>query len=110
MVPVVKQKGMVVVLTAQLQATLANSHGQHCLLDILGAFPHAAFSELEMDITRWLAQKLGVSGLPSIRVVKSHRNKVLNLAGSQPRLIKSTIGNFYCKTNLGRILAHVRTP
>ncbi len=62
-----------------------------------------------MEITRWVAAKLGVRDLPSIRVVKSHRSEVLKLAGSQPQVLKSAIGNLYCKTSLARILAHVST-
>ncbi|THG93047.1 hypothetical protein EW026_g8075 [Hermanssonia centrifuga] len=79
---------------------------KHCLLDILGAFLCAAFSEAEMEITRWVAAKLGVRNLPSIHIVKIHRSKVLKLAGTQPQVLKSAIGNLYCKTSLASILAH----
>ncbi len=62
-----------------------------------------------MEITRWVAAKLGVRNLPSIHIVKIHRSKVLKLAGTQPQVLKSAIGNLYCKTSLASILAHVST-
>lgn len=60
-----------------------------------------------MNITRWYASKLGVQNLPSIRVVKAHRQGIMDLAGSHPRVHRSQLGNIYCKTTIASILSHV---
>ncbi|KAJ3542935.1 hypothetical protein NM688_g5919 [Phlebia brevispora] len=79
---------------------------KQCLLDVLSAFPRGSFSEAEMEITRWFASRLGVSNIPTVRTVKHRRELIRTLAGTKPRLLKSRIGNLYCKATIAQIIAH----
>ena len=76
-------------------------------MDIMSAFPLAMFSENEIDVTRWFAEKLGVRGLPSVRQVKDHRSRALNVAGVDSQTVESAHGNLYTHNDIRRILEHV---
>ncbi|KAJ7138522.1 hypothetical protein C8R43DRAFT_1132056 [Mycena crocata] len=77
---------------------------EEALLDIMTAFPRSVFSEPELEATRWFASKCGVDHLPSIRQVKSHRSKVLDLCGAAVKTVDGTLGNTFAVLDLGRLL------
>ena len=75
-----------------------------CLLDIMGAFPRALFSESEMAGARWLASKLGAKKLPSIWQVKLAHSGVLRAAGLSPHTSVSEQGNMYTVEDFCQII------
>ncbi|TBU25646.1 hypothetical protein BD311DRAFT_852410, partial [Dichomitus squalens] len=77
-----------------------------CLMDITGAFPRALFSESELEVMRWFASKTGSRKLPSIRQVKTSREAVLRVAGSNPRLYQGQCGHLYAATDFPTIIKH----
>ncbi|KAI0263906.1 hypothetical protein BC834DRAFT_970983 [Gloeopeniophorella convolvens] len=79
---------------------------EHCLIDVLGAFPRSAFSEADLDVVRWFAMKLGVRQLPTAHTVKRQRDTILSLAGTSPVIVKGTHGNVFSSASLARVLAH----
>lgn len=81
---------------------------EECLLDIMAGFPRSCFSEKELDATRWFARKNGITGLPTIKQVKNHRNVIANVAGVSPRLVDGTQGNYFAINDWLKIIKHVR--
>ncbi|KAI0739792.1 hypothetical protein C8Q80DRAFT_1357527 [Daedaleopsis nitida] len=77
-----------------------------CLMDVMGAFPRALFSESELTAARWLAGRMGSIHLPSIRKIKLTREAVLRVAGVNPRLFKGKCGHLYAVNDLSTIIAH----
>ncbi|KAH9851930.1 hypothetical protein C2E23DRAFT_780036 [Lenzites betulinus] len=77
-----------------------------CLLDTTGAFPRSLFSESEMNAVRWYASKNGAQRLPTIRQVKLARERVLNVAGVDPRTHSGQCGHLYTTTDLNKLIAH----
>ncbi|KAJ6460727.1 hypothetical protein DFH09DRAFT_1496906, partial [Mycena vulgaris] len=79
---------------------------QECLLDIMSGFPRACFSEKELNATRWYAKKNGVSGQPTIKQVKNHREDILNVAGLDTKLVDGKLGNCFAVNDWFKILKH----
>ncbi|KAI0265464.1 hypothetical protein BC834DRAFT_989217, partial [Gloeopeniophorella convolvens] len=80
---------------------------QHCLLDVVGAFPRAVLSEKQLDVARWLAIELGApENLPAVNTVKNHRDSILSVAGSGVDASTSAFGRKYFVSSLASILAH----
>ncbi len=73
----------------------------------MGAFPRAVFSEPELNITRWFAEKCGVNDIPTVRQIKMRRKDILKLAGGNPAEMDGKLGNIYTLLDLKEILAHV---
>lgn len=78
-----------------------------CLLDVMGAFPRALFSESELGAARWLASKVGAKKLPTICQVKLAREAVQRVIGLAPETFKSQQGNVYTMEDIYRIVRHV---
>ncbi|KAH9941368.1 hypothetical protein B0H21DRAFT_710651 [Amylocystis lapponica] len=73
---------------------------ESCLMDIMGVFPRALFSESELEATKWFAERNGASGLPDIKAVKRQRDRVLQAASLKPMthegpMARSTDGKNY---------------
>ncbi|KAJ3559218.1 hypothetical protein NM688_g473 [Phlebia brevispora] len=79
---------------------------KEALLDILGAFPRSMFSETELEVTRWFAENLGITNLPSVKQVKDHRERILAVAGAAPKVIRSELGNLYAHNSIKVLLEH----
>ncbi|TFY59665.1 hypothetical protein EVJ58_g5640 [Rhodofomes roseus] len=77
---------------------------ESCLMDILGAFPRAVFSESEMSAAKWFAERHGASGLPDVKQVKRHRETILKAAGLDPTTHESSMGDRYTSCKLERIV------
>ncbi len=80
---------------------------QHCTLDILGGFPRSMYSESELEATRWFGHMNGMATLPSVKAVKRRRDQIVEVAGSKPKVLKSSKQNMYTMTSLATILEHV---
>ena len=71
------------------------------------AFPRSVFSETELEATLWFTAKCGVQDLPSIRQVKYHRNRVLEICGVNPEIVEGKLGNLFALNDFAKIVAHV---
>ncbi|TFY75510.1 hypothetical protein EWM64_g8502 [Hericium alpestre] len=76
-----------------------------CLTDLLSAFPCAVFSEAELEVVHWYATELGLKKLPSIKAVKQRRAQVIVLTGTEPRMLKGSLGHLYSVASLAKIIA-----
>lgn len=72
-------------------------------MDIMGSFPRSLFSENELKATRWFAAKNGTHDLPTVKVVKNHREQILEVAGASTTTYEGELQNFYA-ANDGRKL------
>ncbi len=80
---------------------------QEALLDTMAAFPRALFSGTELEVSRWLARELGVHGMPSVREVRNHCNRILTVAGVPTETVTSAHGNVYTYNSMEEIIRHV---
>ncbi|KAF9000376.1 hypothetical protein BDZ89DRAFT_1121660 [Hymenopellis radicata] len=81
-------------------------NAKEAYFDCMGAFPRAVFSEPELNITRWFAEKCGVDDIPTVRQIKTRRKDILKLAGGNPAEMDGKLGNIYTLLDLKEILAH----
>lgn len=65
------------------------------------------FSESELEATRWFGHVNGLSRLPSVKSVKRNRKDIVDVAGTNPEMFTSAMGNMYTMANLGAVLQHV---
>ncbi|KII85794.1 hypothetical protein PLICRDRAFT_115102, partial [Plicaturopsis crispa FD-325 SS-3] len=79
---------------------------QEALLDIMGAFPRALFSESELKATTWYAKKLGMPNVPSATQVKNHREAVHAITGITTHTVDGKLGNTFAFNDWKEILAH----
>ncbi|KZV76151.1 hypothetical protein PENSPDRAFT_747853 [Peniophora sp. CONT] len=80
---------------------------RECLMDLFGAFPRAVFSDDELEIVRWFAQKFSHGEkIPSARSLRRRRKAILRLAGSRPHDVVGTHKNHYTCTDLATLIQH----
>ncbi|KAI0633450.1 hypothetical protein C8Q77DRAFT_1157660 [Trametes polyzona] len=77
-----------------------------CLMDVMGAFPRALFSESELRAARWLAEKTGARSVPTIQQVKRAREAMLKIAGIEPMLYQGNCGHLYATTEFEKVIQH----
>ncbi|KAI0323277.1 hypothetical protein GY45DRAFT_1213627, partial [Cubamyces sp. BRFM 1775] len=68
--------------------------------------PRSLFSESELAGVRWLARRSGAQKIPTARQVKSSREKIVNVAGTSPRLHHGHCGNLYATADMATIIQH----
>ncbi|KAI0054859.1 hypothetical protein BV25DRAFT_1766987, partial [Artomyces pyxidatus] len=77
-----------------------------CMLDAMGAFPRALFSEAELRAIRWFAVKNGHSQIPTVSQVKQVRPTILQTAGLNTTTYTGRQGNVHAVNDWRQIIAH----
>ncbi len=65
------------------------------------------FSESEMEATRWFGHSNGLSKLPSVKSVKRDRKDIVDIAGTEPQMLTSAMGNMFTMADLATIIQDV---
>ena len=73
----------------------------------MSAFPRAVFSENELDAVKWFAERHGATGLPEVKQVKSHRDRILKAAGLDTQTHDGALGDRYSSCRIERIIEDV---
>jgi hypothetical protein len=80
---------------------------QETLLDLLDAFPRSQFSESQIESFRLFYELCGRASLPTIDMIKNHRDVLQEIAGACPVTHEGALGNHYTMATLAVILRHV---
>ena len=73
----------------------------------MAAFPRSLFSDMELEVSRWMATQLGVHDMPTVREVRNHREQVRQVAGVPSTSVTSGHGNVYTHNSVEDIIRHV---
>lgn len=66
------------------------------------------FSEANLEMINWYAEKAGARSLASVKQVKRDREVELQVAGLSTDAFNGELGDVYATNNIKHILAHVR--
>ena len=77
-------------------------------MSVMVAFTCAAPSLTQLESFQWMADQLGVKGLPQTCMLCSQQNKIIQLCGSHlEKRMSHQAGNIYYMSSICKILKHV---
>ena len=74
---------------------------------MITAFPRSMFSESELEVVRWILDRVDAPRAPTVKQIKDHRPRVLAAAGVRSETLESAHHNLYACNNICDIITNM---